>query len=268
MTEALPPAADPARADKLAFYLLKALGKANRRYRLLADGDIILVAVSGGKDSMSLLDLLWRRQASAGERYSLIAGHIRADAHCGRGVSEEWLRDWCAARAIPLVVDEIAIVAEREAAREKGEQACFRCAWLRRKALFDMASRLGCTKLAFAHHADDIAETTLMNLFYTATFRPMEAKLPFFGGRFAVIRPLAYVEERDIVTFALASGYPLEGERCPEAATSRRSTVRAILQQLDRDCHGVRRRVCAAAEHAQEDVRRAVSRHLPDDLAS
>jgi tRNA(Ile)-lysidine synthase TilS/MesJ len=268
MTEALPPAADLARADKLAFYLQKALGKANRRYRLLADGDIILVAVSGGKDSMSLLDLLWRRQVSVRERYTLVAGHIRADAQCGRGVSEDWLRAWCAERGIPLVVDEIAVVAEWAAARAAGQQACFRCAWLRRKALFDMATRLGCNKLAFAHHADDIAETTLMNLFYNATFRPMEARMPFFGGRFTVIRPFAYVEERDIVTFATASGYPLVGERCPEAATSRRTLVRGILRELDKNCHGVRRRICAAAEHAQADVRLAINKHLPDDLAS
>jgi tRNA 2-thiocytidine biosynthesis protein TtcA len=166
------------------------------------------------------------------------------------------------------VLDDIAVAAERDASRQAGEQACFRCAWLRRKALFALAARLGCTKLAFAHHADDIAETTLMNLFYTATFRAMDAKMPFFGGRFTVIRPFCFVEERDIVTFAEASGYPLEGERCPEAATSRRTLVRGVLRELDKNCHGVRRRVCAAAEHAQEDVRRARGEHLPDDLAS
>jgi len=98
-----------------------------------------------------------------------------------------------------------------------------------------------------------------MNLFYSATFRTMEARMPFFGGRFELIRPLA---------FAVASGYPLEGDLCPEGATSRRVTVRGILQQLETDSHGVRRRVCAAGEHAQEDLLRAVRKHLPDDLAS
>ena len=160
------------------------------------------------------------------------------------------------------------MIAEREAARAKGQQACFRCAWLRRKALFDMAARVGCNKLALAHHADAVAETALMNLFYSATFRTMEARMPFFGGRFELIRPLVYVEERDIVSFAVASGYPLEGDLCPEGATSRRVTVRGILQQLEKDSHGVRRRVCAAGEHAQEDLLRAVRKHLPDDLAS
>lgn len=237
---------DEARADKLAYYLLKAVNKAIRYYRMLANGDRVLVAVSGGKDSLTLLDLLQRRQRSAPEHYQLIAGTLRSDFHCGRAVPEEWLRAWCEARYIPWVCEELPIA--EEMARTTTVSRCFRCAWLRRKALFQMAARLGCNKVAFGHHADDIAETTLMNLFYNARIQRMAPKVSFFGGQLVVIRPLALVEERDIVSFAQASGFPIAGEPCPEGQRSRRALVRRLLRELEADCHQVKRHIYRAVE--------------------
>jgi tRNA(Ile)-lysidine synthase TilS/MesJ len=141
---------DPARADRLAYYLLKAVNKANRHYHLLADGDTILVAVSGGKDSLTALDLLHRRRRRARERYSLVVGRVRSDHSCGKAVSEDWLADYCRERDIPLVIEPLAI-AEELATTEASK--CYRCAWNRRKVLFQLADRLGCNKLAFGHHA-------------------------------------------------------------------------------------------------------------------
>ncbi len=249
----LPDQVDAARADKLAYYLSKAVSKANREHRMLADGDRILVAVSGGKDSLTLLDLLHRRQHVAQEHYYLVAGLVRTDYFCGSTVSEEWLRQWCASRSIPLVVDEVRIAAELA---NTSASRCFRCAWNRRKALFQMADRLACNKLAFGHNADDIAETTLMNLFYNARFRRMEPRVSFFGGRIIVIRPLAYVEERDVVPFVRASGYPLRGEPCPEGMTSRRAVVKRMLREIENDCHQVKRHIYRAVEHYQASLRR------------
>ena len=255
---------DQARAVKLAYYLLKAVNKANRRYDLLADGDAILVAVSGGKDSMTLLDLLYRRRRVAREQYRLIAAHVRTDFHCGRSVPVEWLEGWCAARGIPLVVQDL-MVAEELAATNLSK--CFRCAWDRRKTLFQLADRLGCTKLAFGHHADDIAETTLMNLFYTATIRRMEPKMDLFKGRLTVIRPLAYVEERDIIPFVRASAFPIQGEPCPEGLSSRRAVVKRMLRELESECHDVKRHVYRAVDRYQNALRRATGREPEDGVS-
>jgi tRNA 2-thiocytidine biosynthesis protein TtcA len=229
--------------DSMAHYLLRTLNKAQRHYRLFDDGDRLLVAVSGGKDSLTLLDLLHRRRISGPERLELVAGHVRTDYHCGRAVPVDWLADWCAERDIPLLDDTVA-VAQRVTSCTHNR--CFWCAWARRKALFRMADRSACTKLAFGHHADDVAETTLMNLFYSGRVDTMHARSVLFDGRLTLVRPLALVEERDITAFALASAYPLQGELCPEGAISRRAFVKRVLSEAEMGHHGVKRSMYSA----------------------
>jgi tRNA 2-thiocytidine biosynthesis protein TtcA len=205
------------RSDRLGHYLLKALNKGQRRYGLLADGDTILLAVSGGKDSLTMLELLERRRRTGQERYSLVAAHIVSDYHCGRKVPDDWLATHCQTRGIPLVMESVAI-AENIAVADQSH--CYLCARERRRALFEIAGRMGCNKLAFGHHADDVAETTLMNLFYSGRIDTIDPKATFFDGRLTVIRPLILIEERDIVPFAQASGFPLSGEPCPDGTNS------------------------------------------------
>ena len=245
---------DPERAERQAFYLLKGLNKANRRYRLLADGDRILVAVSGGKDSLTALDLLRRRLRVSREHYRLIAAHIRSDFHCGQAAPVEWLREQCAAWHIQLVEDEMAVAQELA---ETDQSPCFRCAWNRRRALFNLAQQWDCNKLAFGHHADDIAETTLMNLFYSARFHRMEPRMTLFSGRLVVIRPLALIEERDVADYARANGFPITGAPCPEGLDSRRALIKRILRELERDNHKVKRSIFSAIERNQAELRRA-----------
>jgi tRNA(Ile)-lysidine synthase TilS/MesJ len=245
---------DSARIDKLAYYLLRSLNKAVRCYDLLADGDRILVALSGGKDSLTLLDLLRRRQSRGRDRFTLVAGHVRSDFHCGRAAPTEWLRLRCQTWGIPLVVDDMQ-VAEELMTTDKSR--CHRCAWNRRKVLFRMAERMACNKIAFGHHADDVVETAMMNLLYNARIGGMDARLDLFDGRLTVIRPLVLTEERDIVPYARASGFPIQGEPCPEGLTSRRALVRRLLSEVGREHHDVKRSIYAALSRYGAEMRRA-----------
>jgi len=240
--------ANPARADRLAYYLLKAVNSAHRRYRFFQDGDRILVAVSGGKDSLTLLDLLCRRLRTGRERYTLVAAHIESDAYCGRAVPRPWLEAFCRGWGIPLVVEPMTVMEELRQARKR----CFRCSWNRRKALFTLADRLGCNKLAFGHHADDIAQTVLLNLFYSGRIEPMEAKVSFFQGKLIVIRPLAFVEERDIVPYAKARGFPLCGEPCPYGLNSRRMLMKEVLRMVEKDNPRAKRSIYNAIDRYQK----------------
>jgi len=243
---------DPERAEKRAHYLLRSVNKAVRLYHLLADDDRIMVAVSGGKDSLTLLDLLWRRLQAGRETFTLLAGHVRSDYHCGRAASPEWIRAYCAARDIPLVTDEMRVADELVTTTKS---RCHRCAWNRRKTLFLLADRLGCNKIALGHHADDAAETALMNLFYNARIGGLEPRLELFDGRLTIIRPLYFTEERDIVAYVRAAGYPIQGEPCPDGLTSRRALVKRLLREVGREHPHVRRNIHAALDRYQAEVR-------------
>ncbi len=248
----------PTRADRLAFFMLKGVNTAIHRHAMIADGDRILVAVSGGKDSLTLLDLLHRRRRMAPEHYELVAGQVRSDHHCGRCVPEGWLRAWCEARDIPLVYGTVQVAtAVSEAATSGHGSACFVCARRRRRALLELAQQYSCAKVALGHHADDLAETALMNLFYHACLETMAPVVSLFEGSFRLIRPLAYIEERDIVTFARASGYPLAGEPCPDGEQSRRALVRRLLHEVESSHPAAKRCILSAA--ARSDWTRTAS---------
>jgi len=244
----------PTRADKLAFYLQKAITKADKRFRLLEQGDRILVAVSGGKDSLSLLDLLQRRQATSRAHYALVAGHVGSDAHCGRAVPLEWLQSWCADHALPLAVADMAVA---DALATTDKSACFVCAWHRRKALFELAKSLDCNKLAFGHHGDDMAETVLLNLLYAARIEGMAGKSAFFGGELTVIRPLLLIEEQDLATYAQASGFPIQGEPCPAGIDSQRAQVKRMLRELEVGRHRIKRSIFRAVDRYDTAMQQA-----------
>ena len=240
------------RANRKAYYLLKAVNKGLRTYHMLDSGDVVLIAVSGGKDSMTLLDLMHRRQHSAKEHYRIHVCHVQSDHGCGEHVPVEWLRAWCDERDIPLSTPELEI--SRELA-ETSVSPCWRCSRGRRKTLFGVAEQFGCNKLAFGHHADDVARTALMNLFYTGRLYGMEPKVTLFQGSLTVIRPLTFVEERDIVPFAQVSGYPFIGEPCPDGQGSRRAQVKGILRELEGNSRNVKRSIFSAVETYDRAVR-------------
>lgn len=218
-----------AAVEKQAHYLLRDVAKAIRNFEMLANGDRVAIAVSGGKDSLALLELLDRYRRSAPVRYDLAAIHVRGDA-TGITAPHEPLEQWLAARGLPYRV------VEPELNRQDVPPLdCQRCTWLRRKALFTAADELGCNVLAYAHHADDVAQTALLNILYVGNVGSLAPIGDYFDGRFRLIRPLIYVPERELAAFARACGFPAPPPTCPRGPDSRRATVKEMLHLLGPD---------------------------------
>jgi tRNA 2-thiocytidine biosynthesis protein TtcA len=221
--------------DKLAYYLLKSVNKAIRYYAMIADGDRIAVAVSGGKDSLALLHLLHLRQRTAAEKYELVAVHVAMDivdgASCNEADERGALVAYLRSTGLAHVVEVIEVADQPD---------CFRCSRLRRRALFQAARRLGCNKLALGHHADDAAETTLLNLLFHGRVETLAPTRSFFSGEFMLIRPLIYVPEKRLAPFVQASALPVMTASCAQRLTSRRQYVKDLIHNLEQEYPKVR----------------------------
>jgi tRNA 2-thiocytidine biosynthesis protein TtcA len=239
-------------SDSLSYYLLKKVNKAIREHGLVAEGDRIAVAVSGGKDSLALLRLLCVRQRSARERYDVVAVHVApaADAPCGDGGDTNALEAWFQGEAVDYAFAPMEPAGERSG--RESQSPCFHCAWRRRKALFVAAERLGCNKVALAHHADDVAQTTLLNLFYQGRVETMRPRVEFFDGRLTVIRPLVYVPEKELVRLAAACAFPPAPAPCVGAETSRRALMAQIVRTVEKTCPKVKINLRRAVERAKK----------------
>jgi tRNA 2-thiocytidine biosynthesis protein TtcA len=207
----------------VARYLLKGINRAVRDFDLIADGDRIAVGVSGGKDSRTLLAMLVQGVDIPGD-YDVVACHVDG-SHLGLPDQKPRLEPWF--QDLGVTYDIIPLeVAEDEAL----PMDCFRCAWNRRKALFFAADAHGCNKVAFGHHADDAAVTTLMSLMYKGQVETMAPRLSFFDGHFTVIRPLITVSEAEIRRYARACGWTFPAElACPQEAETRRVKIERFL---------------------------------------
>lgn len=196
-------------------------------YGMLADGDRVLVAVSGGIDSLVLVKILQFWQTKAPITYQLLAVHL--DMGFGNDEAER-----VATRLAGLGVDyliEKTDFGKRALEAEAGRSGCFHCARQRRSRLFALAEEKGCNKIAMGHHQEDIIETFFLNLFYGGNLSTMVPKQDFFGGKLAMIRPLAFLTKADIR--ALGEDFSLSpvANPCPLSTESKRQQIRDLLEK-------------------------------------
>ncbi|MBI4604713.1 MAG: tRNA 2-thiocytidine(32) synthetase TtcA [Planctomycetes bacterium] len=239
-------AESPARLrDRLSRAMLRAIGE----HRLIREGDRILIAVSGGKDSYTLLDLLWAARRKSPVRFELVAAHLDQGqpGYDGRPL-ERWLEDLGVPHEI-IREDTYSIVLEKAA----GETSyCAPCSRLRRGILYTAAERLRCNVLALGHHRDDALETLLLNLLYAGRLQAMPARYTTLDGRFVVIRPLIECAEEDIARHAAAAGYPIIPCRlCGSQDGLKREAVARLLAQIEVENPGVRRVMLSALKNVR-----------------
>jgi tRNA 2-thiocytidine biosynthesis protein TtcA len=179
-----------------------------------------------------------------------------SDMDCGARADLSALRAWLDT----LGVEYYLVPAQEPQGKPKrpNQSPCFYCAWRRRKTLFTKAQELGCNKLALAHNADDVAQTTLLNLFYQSKLTTMYPRVSFFGGKLVVIRPLAYVPEKEIVRYAREAGFPPPPPPCPAGSRSKRVLMGQILRMVEKSNPKVRVHLWRAVERyeAETDLKR------------
>jgi len=230
--------------NRLEKSLLQHVGKAVADFSLIEDGDRIMVAISGGKDSYSMLHLLRVLQRRAPVKFDLIAVNLD-QGHPGfpAAMLEGWLKE----NEYPyklLKEDTYSVVLDK---LKPGQTQCSLCSRLRRGILYTAAVELGCTKIALGHHRDDLIHTFLLNQFFAGTTATMPPKLFSNDGRNTVIRPLAYVPEADLVKFAELMRFPIiPCDLCGSQENLQRKKVKKLVDELAKEVPMVRNSLLAA----------------------
>ena len=223
------------------------MGRCIADYELIEPGDRVMIAISGGKDSYTLLHLLERARRRAPVPFEIIAVHLDQGqpGYDGR-VLEAWLRKEGYDHQI-LRKDTYQVVTE---VIPEGQTYCSMCSRLRRGILYNAAERLGCTKIALGHHRDDAIETLMLNMMFNGSLRAMPAKLASGDGRNTVIRPLLYSSERDIAAYSEQLNFPIiPCNLCGSQDNLWRQQVKEMLDDIEKRAPQVRQSMLAALKN-------------------
>ncbi len=215
--------------ERLQTRLCRLVGQAIADYRMIEDGDKVMVCVSGGKDSYGLLEILLSLRSRAPIHFEIVAVNLDQKQP---GFPAHVLPDYLTRRDVPFHIETRDTYSIVKRLIPEGQTTCSLCSRLRRGHLYRLATELGATKIALGHHRDDILETLLLNLFFTGKMKAMPPKLRSKSGRHLVIRPLAYVKEADLSRYAALLQFPIiPCDLCGSQEDLKRKQVKVLLRE-------------------------------------
>lgn len=235
--------------DRTIRRIEKRFSKGLVQYGLIEDNDKILIGLSGGKDSLALVELLAKRSRILKPRFSVVAAHV-VMKNIPYQSDLEYLRQYAESLGVPFVVFET----EFDPSTDTRKSPCFMCSWNRRKALFTIAKEHGCNKIALGHHMDDILETLLMNITFQGAFSTMPPRLVMNKFDMTIIRPMCMVHNADLLELAEIRGYRKQIKNCPYESQSHRRDMKNILQQLESMNPEARYSLWGSMNNVQEEL--------------
>ena len=214
--------------QKLFKKISRKVGTTMRDHQMVEAGDHVLVGISGGKDSMILLQALAERKKSLPFDFKITAAHVEATG-IGYRINKKKLSAFCDSLDIPLQYLKIA----PDFDKDPSKATCFVCSWHRRKELFNLTRKLDCNKLALGHHRKDAIETLLLNMIYHGSISSLPYVLRMFDGRVMLIRPLMDVDEPLLQEYAQLQDLVRVEKSCPHETQTRRKTIESLISQIE-----------------------------------
>ena len=214
--------------QKIYKKIQKQFSRATKDYSMVADGDKILVALSGGKDSLTLLQLMSERSKIFKPSISIVAAHVTM-VNIPYKADMIFLQNFCDELGVELHIIESSF----DASTDTRKSPCFLCSWNRRKALFTLAQELECNKIALGHNMDDFIETMLMNITFQGAFSAMAPVMTMDKFPISIIRPLCLVNENDVESYSIESNFPPQIKNCPYENDSNRKAMKDLLAHLE-----------------------------------